>query len=274
MFMGLTVSICINSFLPQCAQEWFRKRNSRAAERFPVLPDDPATRSTFLSHTYLASGGIHVSSSSIAHITGKGKAMKLLSCALLLMASMAFVLAGCSDKSDSLLTPKEQPTATGSSLAKGGPVVHAATGSMHLYPEGETKMRTFAFTAKQYKDGSFDGEYQVYRHASGAANKWHGKVIYLNVKDNKALIIGYEDHQTGAWLGTYDAFIAIDNGEGTNASPDIMSFVWYTDNPTELANWMTMDADEFVQHLLLTWPDPITIEDILYPVQMGNIQVH
>jgi hypothetical protein len=197
--------------------------------------------------------------------------MKIMSFTLLLMASMAFVLLGCSDKSDSLLTPNEQPTATGLSLAKGGPVVHDATGSMHLYPEGETKMRTFAFTAKQYKDGSFDGEYQVYRHASGAVNKWHGKVVHLNVEGNKALIIGYEDHQTGAWLGTYDAFIAIDNGEGTSASPDIMSFVWYTDDQTELANWMTMSADDFVQHLMNAG-NPI--DEILYPVQMGNLQVH
>lgn len=197
--------------------------------------------------------------------------MKILPVALLLMASMAFVLLGCSDNSSSLLTPKEQPTAAGSSLAKGGPVVHDATGSMHLYPEGESKMRTFAFTARQYKDGSCDGEYQVYRHASGAINKWHGKVVHLNVEGNKALIIGYEDHQTGAWLGTYDAFIAIDNGEGTNASPDIMSFVWYTDDEAELANWMTMSADDFVLHLMNAG-NPI--DEILYPVQMGNIQVH
>jgi hypothetical protein len=48
---------------------------------------------------------------------GKVKAMKNLSLALLLMASMVFVLSGCSDNSNSVVTPSEQVTAaTTSSL--------------------------------------------------------------------------------------------------------------------------------------------------------------
>jgi hypothetical protein len=56
----------------------------------------------------------------------KGKVMKLLSLALLLMASMAFVLSGCGENADPLVSPTDQSLSmqrTGAPLAKVGPVV-------------------------------------------------------------------------------------------------------------------------------------------------------
>jgi hypothetical protein len=52
--------------------------------------------------------------------------MKILSCALLLMASMLFVVMGCSDNSAVPVSPTEQSISmqgTAATLAKGGPVV-------------------------------------------------------------------------------------------------------------------------------------------------------
>ena len=77
--------------------------------------------------------------------------MKILSVALLLMASMAFVLLGCSDKSTSPVTPGEQTIGAPSSsagLAKMGDEQHSATGSAHYRSipiTGETNV-TYSFS--------------------------------------------------------------------------------------------------------------------------------
>ncbi len=81
-------------------------------------------------NTCPASGGIKVSSSSNPQIIRKGKAMKLLSCALLLMASMAFVLLGCSDDSTGVVSPSERTTVSRVLLQvlrrRGMPILHYA----------------------------------------------------------------------------------------------------------------------------------------------------
>ncbi len=60
--------------------------------------------------------------------------MKLLSCALLLMASLAFVLLGCSENSTPIASPTNQmaPPMPAAGLAKGG-VLHSVTGSANCY---------------------------------------------------------------------------------------------------------------------------------------------
>jgi PBP1b-binding outer membrane lipoprotein LpoB len=56
----------------------------------------------------------------------RGNAMKIMSLALLLMASMAFVLVGCSDKSAPLVAPTDQSAQTPAPLAKA--VIHYFSG--------------------------------------------------------------------------------------------------------------------------------------------------
>jgi hypothetical protein len=60
--------------------------------------------------------------------------MKILSLALLLVASMAFVLLGCSDKSAPIVAPNDQGmvSSSASSLAKGD-VLYSATGGAHFF---------------------------------------------------------------------------------------------------------------------------------------------
>jgi hypothetical protein len=56
----------------------------------------------------------------------RGNAMKIMSLALLLMASMAFVLVGCSDNSAPLVAPTDQSAQTPAPLAKA--VIHYFSG--------------------------------------------------------------------------------------------------------------------------------------------------
>ncbi len=58
--------------------------------------------------------------------------MKAFPAILLLMASVAFVLAGCSDSSTPVATPGDQMVGSGHvmGLAKAG-VIHAVSGSAH-----------------------------------------------------------------------------------------------------------------------------------------------
>jgi hypothetical protein len=205
---------------------------------FSVLLDDHAVRSTLLSHTCLASGGSYVSSSSIPQINGKGKAMKLLSCALLLMASMAFVLLGCSDNSTSPSGPIGQsaPSPSAMVLAKEGPVVRSVTGSslLHFTDEyGTSKIGTLTIAAKAYEGGAAGGTYNwvTFRGQNyNAETKWggHGEVISVTMYPNSpygnaAVICGHE-REKSSLAGQYLAWFVVDNGEGGNAAaPDLCS---------------------------------------------------
>ncbi len=125
--------------------------------------------------------------------------MKIMSVALLLMASMAFVLLGCSDNSSSLLTPKEQPTAAGSKSGKRR-ACRACRDRKHASLSGRRTKIAYVrlYGPENTRIEVADGEYQIYRHASGAWTRWHGKVIHLNVEGDKALIIGVRGPPDGS----------------------------------------------------------------------------
>jgi hypothetical protein len=217
-------------------------------------------------------------------ILRKGTAMKTLSGALLLMALFAFVLMGCSDNSSSPADIGEQTVAASAatgSLAKRGPVVASVTGNgavkYDFWLDGKQVFGSYAVSARMYADGSCDGEYQIIDHVVSwkSTNSWHGKVLSLKIDGNKALVGGQEVSFAGNGdevnLNWYDAFVLVDNGQGSGAtSPDMRSMVYV--EPPE--NYLHMKNDVWT----MTPDNFITFEEAtygfsLFTVTQGNIQV-
>jgi len=154
--------------------------------------------------------------------------MRTLSLALLLIASMAFVVPGCSENSSSVVTPSNQslslPVAS-VALEKGG-VVHSATGGGHVSDFWGQEFRwTFSFSAREFGDGGCSGEVQFVDHTGV---RFHGTIIDLNVIDNKAKLCWTST--SGPWVGLFGCAVVEDNGEGQNASgPDMMTGILWTD---------------------------------------------
>lgn len=207
--------------------------------------------------------------------------MKILSCAFLLMVSLAFVLAGCSDNTSVPVTPGE-PTMmvphTTASLAKNG-ILHSATGSANVFVEG--KSFTFAFTAHEYAGPSYSGEYQIYVHAQPPEwGKIHGKVMSLKVYDylgGKAAVIGTIETKSG-FPGFYDAFVVVDLGEGRNSTRDMYTTtIFWTDVLADAqAVWdLPPDGviDAIIYEQLVMNNLVVTKEEVLIPIRMGNVQV-
>ena len=198
--------------------------------------------------------------------------MKGLSVLLVLAVAVGFGLMGCSDTTDPIVAPADQPEAI--SLAK-GPIVNSASGNCGIFFDG--KSLTFAFNAKKYADGSCSGEYQIYVHSQEPEwGKWHGKVVSLEVYDgNKAVIGGIETHS--GFPGYYDAFVVIDNGEGGNAMPDVWtSSVYWDESLTAAEAVWAMTPDDVVDVIVAlnaSFGYILTPADVLTPIQHGNIQV-
>jgi hypothetical protein len=207
--------------------------------------------------------------------------MKNLSVALLLMASMALVMVGCTDKSSTLVTPSDQTiTASRSpaSLSKGA-LVASASGTAQLYldldgnPTAERSdvLRVYAFNAREYADGSYSGEITTL----GAPYKqWNfkGTVIQLMVQENKAKML-FRPYKTGGLAAGAEDYIfchlVVDNGEGANAESPDMGTVWWTFEPSELPYFMGLSPDgflEFLSHQEFPF-------DYLLPNVVGNVQV-
>jgi hypothetical protein len=205
--------------------------------------------------------------------------MKLLSCALLLMASMAFVLLGCSDTTGPVATSTEQALSTGAlplSLGKGGPVVHSATGSAHtILGIGARGGATwfFTFSAHQYADGSFGGRVNISDHYNQA--KGNFPVVYLNVDNSKrALIVDYgpfpPEWGGGYW---YMAYVVEDNS--VREKPD--QHYWGLAIPD------IEEMQPYISQLLSSTPEGFftimaefgngTQQELLLTVDMGNTQV-
>jgi hypothetical protein len=188
--------------------------------------------------------------------------MKILSCALLLMASLAFVLAGCSDNSVPPVTPGEptlSPASTSPVLQKGG-VTHAVSGSAHwkfVAVTGEENGR-FTFSAVQHADGSVTGE--LVSRDKGRIMYGQAKVYGLHVSGNMAKLDFRFTH------GNFNTFyapgvkitdivgwvIVIDNGEGANANgPDLVSLIVFTEGsdiqPLTIAQLDPMGPEEYLQ---------------------------
>jgi len=212
----------------------------------------------------------------IPQIIRKDNVMKILSLALLLTATLAFVLVGCADNSSPIEASAEQALSTGtppSALAKAG-IVASASGSAMMYfdangiftDEKTGERHICTFNANEYGDGTYSGVVSV-RITPG--NPWavSGEVVQVKVHENKAKIIYKIIEATGGaeyLLGTYTVFLVIDNGEGANASPDLNCWArfYLPVHPNWLARTPQQVMDKFTEANM-----PIL------PTGIGNIQV-
>ena len=202
--------------------------------------------------------------------------MKTFSFALSLLATIAFVLAGCSDGSSPPVSPSIQAKVAPSQSPREKPV-HLATGALDTYFEG--KPQSWFFTARQYADGSCDGEYQIYIHSRPWEYSFvHGSVTSLKVYNymgGKAAIIGGSETKS-SYAGFYDAFLVLDSGEGEGpAVVDLFTtYIFSTDVLTDAQRvWYDVNPDELVQEIINTTQPGLQPGNILVPVEMGNVQV-
>lgn len=138
-------------------------------------------------------------------------------------------------------------------------VVHSVSGSGHRVFEAE--LRTFAFHAVQYGDGSVAGKVEIVNRDQG--NRIHGTVVCLRVAGNEAVVmVEYDEHS--AFPGSLGLFAVRDHGEGRNAEPDEITYI-YTFEPPGWGCYSMVD-----QFWHLTFHVPVFP---LFPVEKGNLQV-
>lgn len=138
-------------------------------------------------------------------------------------------------------------------------VVHSVSGSGHGIFDAE--LRTFAFHAVQYGDGSVSGEVEVINRDQG--ERLHGTVICLRVEGNEALVVLQCDNQSD-YPGSIGFFAVRDNGEGKAAEPDQITYL-RRDLPPEWGCDRTLG---------FSWGLVFEFSIIrLLPIEKGNIQV-
>ena len=240
-------------------------------KQIPNTWSDRGADSASLKFTYL-------------HIIRKGKVMKVLSLALLLMASVAFVLLGCSDNSGPVGAPTDQALSTGASsgaLAKGCVVVGSVVGAgTFATPDPSTFFSSvkFEFTAMKYSDGTCRGEFAMtlVGLGEGKGTKIYGNVKGIKFYGNVAMFWGelrseflVDVFGKASWR---QIFVVTDNGQGKKRVPDRMSNPWLTSEelspPGEFETYWAKSAEDFLASIssdLGTPPD--------YPLARGNIQV-
>jgi len=225
--------------------------------------------------------------------------VKTLSLALLLMASMAFVLLGCSDREDSVLSPPDAPslspaaelTATG--LGKSGPVLNSVSGNLHHFfgiADGTGKRRWDCFSnvsvsAKLDQDhiasGSIRSRY-IGTPPEGYFPPFSGRIIQLMVEDNPGvgrmakvmfeITEGAELFPPEYGPTPVGVVVVIDGGEGKKALPDCTVVWWAIDSPEviEAIGLYGMSPLEYAQLIQSMLPPEVPLYS---PVDNGNIQV-
>jgi hypothetical protein len=214
--------------------------------------------------------------------------MKVPSLALLLMASMAFVLTGCSDNSGPVVGPNGQTLAASNSpaaLSKTGEGLHQATGTGHwaTTPWGNARIR-FAFSAIQHANGTTSGELQL-NDESGECY-FHAKVTELRIEPgqpNMAELIGTID-KGGAGKGAPPYVstvfvVVVDNGEGKKATgPDMISYIpWFGPGDAEYYGTTVEALLALTPRQFLSWAfdafQPPGETSFLRPVEYGSVEV-
>jgi hypothetical protein len=205
----------------------------------------------------------------------KGNIMKPISCVLLLMASLAFVLMGCSENVAPVSGPGGQSTASSSSavpLAKGGSVIHSVSGSSLLHfndGNGTERIGTLTMAANLYEGGMAGGTYNWVTFTGKnyrADTKWGGHGVVKSVTmypassyGNAAVICGLE-RDDSSLPGKYLVWFVVDNGEGGNATaPDLCSEFVQSDSP-DIA---TMTPEQIY-----------ALFPYFYVSEVGNLTIH
>jgi hypothetical protein len=262
----------------------------------------PPTRASLVSQGGLI--GSHLKAT--PQIIRKGKVMRPLSFVFLLMASMAFVLLGCTDKSSPIVSPTDQalssPTTSTGLPKAGAKVVNTLRGSANAYyinwydPDGNilgtipgAKQKGGFYNvetvqADAYSDGTASGSF-LYQYLGklppgvegGIFGKIEGKVIKLVVKGSEAFVV-VEVTKWGLYpLPVWFAQVFIDKGEGTSSTDEVSE--WFiTNEPVDDPGygsrdlWLDMDPDAFI--LWATDQLEGTGVPIVFGIDHGNIQVH
>jgi hypothetical protein len=140
--------------------------------------------------------------------------------------------------------------------AGGNGVSAIATGSGQIHVADE--LRTFTFNAQTDRLGVTSGQTQAVSRAAGRT--WHGTIDCLNVEGNVATMSGVVTNispETPPFfvVGSNIVFQVIDNGEGANAPPDLISLTFFFGpGPSPGCTGFGVFATT--------------------PVELGNVQVH
>ena len=107
-------------------------------------------------------------------------------------------------------------------------VVALATGSGHIHVNSE--LRTFTFNASTDTSGVTTGQTQAFNRSTGS--KWHGSLDCLSVVGNVATMSGVVTDISPSTppffvVGSHIQFQVIDNGQGQNAPPDLISLTFF-----------------------------------------------
>ena len=147
------------------------------------------------------------------------------------LSVLAGVLSGC----DTPTSPALIASAVRPSFSVGAPIV--VSGSGHI--EAGDGLRNLTFHAVKHPDGSVSGSYQIRRTDLGVG--FTVDVKCLTVVGNGAWIGGLiaSATQAGVNVGTVSYFYAFDNGEGSDAPPDIVSIARINDVPAALEEFCT-----------------------------------
>ena len=133
-----------------------------------------------------------------------------------LLSALAFV--GCDGSA--IVEPELQPDFA--RVAAGAPAHQVSGGGTVDVPDGRS---TYAFHAMTTKDGGVRGTVEL--HFSSAPVTVHGNVTCLSVDGNQAWL-GAVITRSDAGEGNFDVggeivWRAVDNGQGSNADPDLVS---------------------------------------------------
>jgi hypothetical protein len=196
--------------------------------------------------------------------------MKILSLALLLMASLAFVLLGCTDNSSPVEGSTDQALSTAApptSLAKVA-VERSVTGTANIWING--KMGVLTINAHKCGDvakGNFNMVSTVYNPKDGTVR---GEVVAVTFYENYSFSNGVSGPTALVWFrgsypelfnGKYLACFFVDNGQGKNAlAPD------YSDGPD--GPYDAMMEDMTPQDIADNYPE------WFLPIDVGNIVIH
>jgi len=134
-------------------------------------------------------------------------------------------------------------------------IVASATGAGHITIGGE--LRTFSFTAQKDSSNNSRGQAELFNRSGGI--RVHLDINCLSVVGNVATMSGTvsNSNATGEPFGTGNPiwFQVVDNGEGQNAPPDLISLVFFFFGPPGV-------------------PCTSPLVPASIPIDGGNIQVH
>jgi hypothetical protein len=111
-----------------------------------------------------------------------------------------------------------------SAPAASGGVVSSANGSGHITRGGEN--RTFAFAATKHADGTVTGQAEVISRSLDTVV--HFEIDCLRVVGNVAHMSGIttrSNNEAEAPVGEMRRFVVMDNGEGSDGVPDLISTI-------------------------------------------------